>query len=83
MNRVRRKYLVRLGIGFDQFVNTICGGDPDETISARAWRQRDKKKVWMFMQLFIDHLFFLQKDHCYHAYLEEKNRSQLTDHYLK
>lgn len=80
MNRVRRKYLVRLGIGFDQFVNTIFGGDPDETISARAWRQRNKKR-WGIMRVLIDTLFFWQKNHCYKAYLQEFDRSQLSGHY--
>jgi hypothetical protein len=29
------KYLWNILIAIDQFVNTICGGDPDETISSR------------------------------------------------
>ena len=81
--RIRRKYAIRLLIGIDQFVNTIIGGDPDETLSARAWRQRDAKKRWMFLQLFIDRIFFWQDEHCYHAYLEDKDRTQISDHYLK
>ena len=29
------KYILNILIGLDQFGNTICGGDPDETISSR------------------------------------------------
>lgn len=83
MSRKRRKYFIRLLIGIDQMINTLIGGDPDETLSARAWRQRDSKKRWMYLQLFIDHIFFWQDDHCFHAYQEEFERSQMSDHYKK
>jgi len=29
------KYIMNLLISIDQFGNTLCGGDPDETISSR------------------------------------------------
>lgn len=37
------RYVVRTLLGLDQFANTLLGGAPDETISARAGRNRSKK----------------------------------------
>ena len=38
------KYVWNMLIAFDQFVNTIFGGDPDETISSRLGKwSRDKR----------------------------------------
>ena len=31
---------MRIAIGFDQTANAAFGGDEDETISARCWRNR-------------------------------------------
>ena len=39
-----KQYIFNLLISFDQFVNTIFGGDPDETISSRMGKwARDKR----------------------------------------
>lgn len=40
------KYLMRALVGFDQFVNVLTDGDPDETISARASRAAQAGKGW-------------------------------------
>ena len=64
-------------IAFDQGLNTLLGGYPDETLSSRAYRLEQKGKL--FGRLFrplIDLLFFWQDEHCYEAYLSELNRKQ-------
>ena len=61
-------------IAFDQFVNACIGGWADETLSCRAWRQREKKRLWKIMRRVIDALFFMQKEHCRQAFESEKNR---------
>lgn len=61
-------------IAFDQFVNACIGGWADETLSCRAWRQREKKRRWKIMRRVIDALFFMQKEHCRQAFESEKNR---------
>lgn len=43
-----RKYLTRVLIGLDQFGNTLMGGEPDETISARAGRNQ-KRWPWSWL----------------------------------
>lgn len=41
-----RKYIWNVLIAFDQFVNTLLGGDMDETISSRLgkWARANKHK---------------------------------------
>jgi hypothetical protein len=61
-------------IGLSQLLNTLLGGWPDETTSARSYRMRHKK-FWYVMYRGINLLFFWQADHCKWAYdLETKLR---------
>lgn len=72
-------YMTNLLIGFDQFVNTVLGGWPDETISARAWRRSPAKRRWAVARQCIDWLalvLFRQHNHCEMACLEEVKRRQ-------
>lgn len=39
-------YVHRVLVGFDQFVNVILRGRPDETISARSYRAALEGKLW-------------------------------------
>lgn len=79
-----RRRLINLGIANNQTLNVILGGEPDETLSARAHRMRVKgHKYWGWTAGFIDKLFFFQKDHCFKAHQEELLRRQLPKDYLK
>ena len=77
------KYITNVLIGFDQFINTIFLGFPDETISSRAWRCKDASSFWKVMRKFIELLFFFQQQHCFKAYLAEINRKQIQLEILK
>ena len=77
------KYITNVLIGFDQFINTIFLGFPDETLSSRAWRCKDANSFWKFMRKLIDTLFFWQKDHCYYSYVAEIERHQIITEVLK
>ena len=77
------KYITNVLIGFDQFVNTIFFGFPDETISSRAWRCKDANSFWKVMHSLINKLFFFQKEHCFNAYLVELERKQITTTIIK
>lgn len=70
-----RSYFQQMFIAVDQLVNTIFAGWADETISARDYRSRHKKRGYYTMK-FIYMLFFMQKNHCYYAYLAEAERKQ-------
>lgn len=68
-------YLNKVAIGFDQFVNTLFNGYPDETLSARAYRLYNDGKTSLPMH-FINALFFWQRGHCHSAFVSEIDRKQ-------
>jgi hypothetical protein len=60
------KYLKNILISIDQLVNTLAGGDPDMTISARLGR--NYKGTWL--EKFVDWMFQWQGNpngHCENA----------------
>lgn len=67
-------------LGVDQLANTLLGGSPDETLSARAWRLRGTSAGWARAQRIIDAVFMDPK-HCEDSYTSEKNRKQLPGEY--
>lgn len=67
-----KTYALRVLIGLDQFVNTIAGGYPNETLSARAWRKGsiEGNGAWKAFQQLTDTLFYpLQSNHCKQSYI--------------
>jgi hypothetical protein len=56
-----KRYLLNILISIDQFVNTVCGGSPDETISSRVGKREDGNE--RFWAKAIDKLFFWDKNH--------------------
>lgn len=67
-------------IALDQLANAVLGGWADETLSARAWRLRDRM-VWGVLRRVIDALMFWQDGHCEQAFLSEQMRRQLPVEY--
>lgn len=57
-----KKYLINLLIATDEWVNTLFGGSPDETISFRVAIMRAEGK--QFGCIFCKFLDLFQKDHC-------------------
>ena len=78
-----KTYLLNILISFDQLVNVLFLGQPDETISSRAWRCKDANSFWKVMHSLINKLFFFQKDHCFNAYLAEVERKQIITEIIK
>jgi len=78
------KYVKNILIGIDQLVNTILGGMPDETISAKAYRMRVEKNsfFWKNAEKVINFLFFDEK-HCEDAANSELSRKQISSWYKK
>ena len=81
MSNPRGSYFFRLGIGFDQFVNTLFGGDPDETISAKCYRKKDDSTFWGLLRVVVDSIFFWQPHHCYGAYKAAMRGGYRSNHY--
>jgi hypothetical protein len=71
-------YAMRVLISFDQFINAVSGGSPDETLSSRTYRRStlDKKPLlfWKLFHQLVDGLFFWEPGHCYESYLTEQKR---------
>lgn len=77
------RYVIKVLLGLDQFCNTIIGGAPDETISARAGRLRSGRRVvdrfaWRPLAYVLDSL---QSDHVEKAICHERDGSQQADAY--
>ena len=66
-------------IALDQLGNALLGGYADETISARAWRNREKRPQ---LVRFINWLFNDPK-HCEDSYESELRMMQLPAEYRK
>lgn len=56
-----KKYYLNQLVASDQSVNTLCGGDVDETISSRLGKTRDTSKLAAFFARIVDSLFFWDK----------------------
>ena len=71
MNRIKA-----ILIAFDQLVNTLAGGWPDETFSSRCWRWHLAGKRSWPMKL-VDGLLFWDKGHCRESFESERLGRQL------
>ncbi len=67
-----RQYWLNFLTAFDQLINAIFGGYPDETISSRAYRNK-----WTVAVFLINCIFF-NRNHCKHAF---ENEVDLPDDY--
>jgi hypothetical protein len=72
------RYFMKVLLGVDQFANTIIGGSPDETISARAGRRsgcpdRVSKLWWTPLAKVLNSV---QRGHTDKAILHEEDGSQ-------
>ena len=57
------KYIINVLIAIDQLTNTLCLGDPDETISSRLGKARATSKTAEFFAKIVDALFFWEPKH--------------------
>ncbi|UWZ92181.1 DNA helicase UvrD [[Pasteurella] aerogenes] len=75
-----KKWFYHVLIAVDQLFNALTGGGADETLSSRTYRHAilsDRpKQRWNTMYLFIEFLFFWEKEHCKTAYESELKGKQ-------
>ncbi len=76
-----KDYFIDILIAFDQLINTLLGGYPDETISANCYRKKDDFWGWWLAYRFVNLLFFWQEDHCKIAYESEEYNLHLPREY--
>ncbi len=60
MKKKVKRYFWNILISIDQFVNTLIGGDPDESISSRCGKYKHKKLCYLICQ-FLDKIEY---KHC-------------------
>jgi hypothetical protein len=64
-------------VGLDQWVNTWFGGDPDETISSRAGKAKEKGRNWAIG--LCGALDLVDEDHCETSINREDGKDQLFE----
>jgi hypothetical protein len=82
-----KEYFHNFFVALSQLVNTIIGGYPDESLSARAWRtSKNGAKAGIAFRYTIDALFYTftlgkDKHHCLNSYESEILRKHLPKQY--
>jgi hypothetical protein len=82
-----KRYLFHILVALSQLGNTILGGYPDESMSARAWRTGKQGKLpGAILRPMIDAFFFVvtfgkDRNHCRDSYDSERLRRQFPNHY--
>ena len=59
-----KRYFWNVLISLDQLLNTILGGDPDETISSRMGKSIERKDNCRICIFLCKVLNLIDKDHC-------------------
>jgi hypothetical protein len=79
-----KRYFWNLLISFDQFINTIFGGDPDETISSRMgkWARNGENNYGLRKPLYVIANFIVElfeKDHFKKSIEEDEGSNETID----
>jgi hypothetical protein len=69
-----KRYFWNIAIAFDQFVNTLFAGDPDETISSRLGKIRKGSK---FADKVCQFLHLVEKEHCEISIEKDEGKDQV------
>lgn len=78
-----RVWFLNMAIAIDQLANAVLRGDPDETLSSRAYRMHMKgQPYWGGLANVIDWFFFWEADHCRKAYESERLRRLVPDEHF-
>jgi hypothetical protein len=73
-----KKYLWNVLVALDQFINTLFGGDPDETISSRMGKHLIKHDKCPFCIFLCKALNLFEKDHCIKRIEADEGKDQVT-----
>ena len=81
-----KQRLLNVAIAVDQLAYvlvTLGAGSPDETLSAAAWRTEQTGKLGgRIFRPLIDLIFSpFERNHCYRAYMAERQGAQLPKEY--
>lgn len=59
-------YIKNIGTALSQLLNAIVGGNPNMTLSARAYCED-----WKVAERIINKIFFMEEDHCHKSWLRD------------
>lgn len=81
-----KQRILNILIDIDQLIYvliTLGGGNPDETLSAAAWRtEKTGKLLGTWFRPVIDFIFYpIEKNHCYKSFIAEKQSGHLPEIY--
>jgi hypothetical protein len=71
---IMKKYILNILISIDQLVNTLFGGDPDETISSRLGKSPNSIMAKILNPL----LNLFQKDHSKKSIEEDEGKDAVS-----
>lgn len=70
---MNRRYFRRILIAIDQFINTVLGGDEDETISSRLGKKARAGNLYAKVACWlIGKVFFQNTRHCSESIEEDE-----------
>jgi len=65
-------YFKNITTCLSQILNTIIGGNPDMTLSSRAYvSARKGNKYGIFFEKVINYTFFWQNEHCFFSWMQD------------
>lgn len=63
-------WFINIFSAFSQLLNSIIGGNPNESVSGRAYRTRETQP-WKSVYNAINAIVFWQEDHCKQAFMTD------------
>lgn len=78
MNDATRSYLSNLGTCTSQVCNTVIGGNPDVSLSARAFLSAQRSARAATIERLINGLFFFEPDHCRRSFERDVSHARET-----
>lgn len=76
MKAILIKYMWNVLLAFDQFINAILGGDPDETISSRLGKHLEKRNC-KFCNFICKLLNIIDPNHCRDAIERDEGKDAI------
>ena len=71
------QYILNNLYSFDQMVNTLLGGDPDETISSRLGKMMIRREANVFAKLICWFLDIIDPGHCVDSIESDEGKRQV------
>jgi hypothetical protein len=74
-----RRWFWNILVAFDQLLNAATGGEPDETVSSRVGREREKSRIARMVAGVLD---WIDTDHTFDSVEYEPGTDRLEPHHF-